>query len=217
MKVFAGYDPREACGYHVFVGSLLHHASCGVSIQALSDVIQNGSNAFTMARFDVPALCEYRGHAIFLDGSDMLMLGDIAELDALFDPRYAVQVVKHPDYTSAHERKYVGTEMECEQSNYWRKNWASAMIVNCEHRAWRPRNPAAWSRLQRLQFQNLLDDEIGEIPPQWNVLIDEGQDDEDAKILHWSSGIPSFRHYRNARRSLDWFAAHDRISFRNHG
>jgi hypothetical protein len=38
----------------------------------------------------VPRLMDYKGHAVFADASDMLMLGDLAELDALFDPTYAV-------------------------------------------------------------------------------------------------------------------------------
>jgi len=47
------------------------------------------------------------------------------------------------------------------------------------------------------------------LPPEWNVLIDEGQDDKDAKILHWSSGIPMFPHYQNSRRSKDWFTEYN--------
>jgi hypothetical protein len=138
----------------------------------------------------------------------MLCLADIAELDALYDPQYAVQVVKHQDYTSRHVRKYIGTEMECAQSEYSRKNWASVMVLNCEHPAWRGINHQQLTgrpKLHFLQFQNLLDSEIGELPAEWNVLIDEGQDDKNAKVIHFTAGVPSFRHYRNARRSADWF------------
>jgi len=24
-------------------------------------------------------------------------------------------------------------------------------------------------------------------------------------VLHWTAGLPSFKHYKNARRSQDWF------------
>jgi hypothetical protein len=57
-----------------------------------------------------------------------------------------------------------------------------------------------------LQFSSLEDHEIGALPPEWNVLIDEGQERAGAKILHWTAGIPTFKHYRNARASRDWFA-----------
>ena len=150
----------------------------------------------------------FQGHAIFCDGADMMCLGDIAELDALFDNRYAVQVVKHPDYESAHTRKYVGTEMECAQSNYGRKNWASVAMFRCDHSAWFGLTPQAIemkSPMQLLQFQDLIDSEIGDLPKEWNCLVDEGQDSSNAKILHFTAGIPAFRHYRNQRRSGDWF------------
>jgi hypothetical protein len=157
----------------------------------------------------------FKGHAIFVDACDMLMLGDVAELDALFDPAFAVQVVKHPAYTSQHERKYVGTDMECEQSNYARKNWMSVAIFNCAHSAWFGMTPRAINLMQPmelLQLQTFLDSEIGDLPPEWNVLIDEGQEQAGAKLLHWTAGLPTFRHYRNARGSADWFAEYEAMT-----
>ena len=52
------------------------------------------STDFSFSRFLVPYLCGYEGWSLFMD-CDMLMLDDIAELWALRDERYAVQVVKH--------------------------------------------------------------------------------------------------------------------------
>jgi hypothetical protein len=37
------------------------------------------------------------------------------------------------------------------------------------------------------------------------VLIDEGHESDRAKLLHWTAGIPTFKHYRNARGSAEWF------------
>lgn len=210
IHLFAGYDRREAAGYHTFCASVIERASQPVSITPLAaNGLPEGSNTFTRSRFLVPFFMGYRGHAIFADACDMLMLADVADLDSLFDPAFAVQVVKHPTYQSQHERKYVGTEMECAQTNYARKNWASLMLVNCGHRMWRDRGPeqlSAFTAMELLQFQHLLDDEIGELPREWNVLIDEGQERAGAKLLHWTAGLPTFLHYRNARGSKDWFA-----------
>lgn len=210
IDVFCGYDSREAVGFHTFCASMVERASKTVSIHPLSSMgLPEGSNTFTLSRFLVPWLMGFKGHAIFVDACDMLMLDDIAKLEALFDPRFAVQVVKHPEYTSLHERKYVGTDMECDQSNYRRKNWMSCAIFNCEHAAWFGLTPQAIrlkTPMQLLQLQDLLDDEIGSLPPQWNVLIDEGQERDGAKLLHWTAGIPKFVHYKNARASKDWFA-----------
>ena len=215
IRLFCGFDPREAIGFHVFAQSVIKRASKPVSIIPMASMgLPQGSNNFTLSRFLVPYLSGFKGHAIFADASDMLMLGDVAELDEMFNRSYAVQVVKHPTYTSEHARKYIGTPMECEQSNYDRKNWASLMIINAEHSAWfamTPKMIKLAKPIELLQFKHFHGSEIGALPPEWNVLIDEGQDDADAKLLHWTAGIPTFKHYRNARRSKDWFAEHDEL------
>lgn len=215
VTVFCGYDAREAVGFHVFCHSMIKRASKPVRIIPLASMgLPEGSNSFTMSRFLVPYLMKFEGHAIFVDACDMLMLGDVAELDAMFDERYAVQVVKHPDYVSEHQLKYIGTEMECEQSNYPKKNWASLQIVNCDRMVnwYTPGSLRAIPPIDMLQFSHYDDHEIGALPPEWNVLIDEGQEREGAKLLHWTAGIPTFKHYRNARASADWFAEHDEMT-----
>ena len=213
IRLFCGFDRREGIGLHVFMSSVLAYATQPVSFVPLSSLgFAQGSNAFTLSRFQVAAMCGFKGHAIFCDGSDMLALDDIARLDGLFDPNYAVQVVKHPTYVSVHERKYVGTEMEVPQSSYHRKNWASVMLVNCEHHAWQRASEylANGDMLGILQFSFLSESEIGDLPSQWNVLVDERQYDVGAKLLHWTAGIPHFPHYANAPRALDWFIAERR-------
>lgn len=215
INLFCGYDAREAVGFHVFCHSVIKRASRPVRIVPLASMgLPEGSNSFTTSRFLVPYLMGFEGRAIFVDACDMLMLGDVAELGDLFDDRYAVQVVKHPDYVSGHERKYIGTEMECAQSNYRRKNWASAMLVNCDHRAnwYGPQAIAKARPVDLLQFAAYEDDQVGSLPAEWNVLIDEGQEREGAKLLHWTAGIPTFKHYRNARASADWFAELDEMT-----
>ena len=221
VKLFCGYDSREAIGYAVFSHSVIARASRPVCITPLSSMgLPQGSNTFTLSRFLVPHLMGFKGHAIFADACDMLMLDDVAKLDALYDPKYAVQVVKHSEYESAHVRKYIGTEMECAQTNYPRKNWASLMIINCEHDYWWAMGPNAISHstpMGLLQFDCAHPEQIGALPPEWNVLVDEGQEDANAKCLHWTAGIPSFQHYKNARRSGDWFRELNRMGGVYHG
>lgn len=216
IRVFTGYDERESPGFHTFVSGLIRRASKPVAIHPLASMgLPEGSNTFTLSRFLVPWLCGFKGHAIFLDGADMVILDDIAKLDDLFDPTYAVQVVKHPDYEPQSLRKYIGTDMECEQSCYSRKNWMSCVIFNCEHSAWfgmTPQAVAMKTPMQLLQLQDFLDEEIGDLPPEWNVVIDEQQSDVQAKILHWSNGIPSFPHYRDASRSKTWFKEFEQVT-----
>lgn len=215
INLFCGYDAREAVGFHVFTASVLRYASRPVKFVALdSKGLPQGSNSFTLSRFLVPYLMGFQGHAIFADASDMLMLGDIAELDSLFDPSYAVQVVKRPDYQSLHKRKYVGTPMECEQTNYSRKNWASLMLINCGHYAWRGIDPEFISECPPLDLLQLsfCGESIGDLPDEWNRLMDEDDEIEGAKLLHWTAGIPAFKEYQDALGTEEWHEQYSAMS-----
>lgn len=215
IHLFCGYERREAIGFHVFVSSVLERASQPVSIHALSDRgLPVGSNAFTVSRFLVPWLCGYHGHAIFVDASDMVCLGDVAELDSHFEPDLALQVVRRPDYRTRHPIKYIGTSMQCPNVNYPRKNWASVMLINCAHASWRTINPQFLETANArdlLRFAWLNDLQIGSLPDRWNRIVDEGDSVEGADLLHWTAGIPAFPAYRDAPGASQWREAHERM------
>lgn len=204
IRLFLGYDQREAVGFHVFCSSVIRRASEPVSITAVQDEQEDGSNAFTYARYSVPEMCRHDGWAIFADGSDMVCLGDIAELWAMRDERFAVQVVKH-SYKTRHPIKYVGTTMQCPNVDYPRKNWSSLMLVNCSAPEWKNQQTGR----NQHQFAGFDDSRIGFLPPEWNVLVDEGEDDAGAKILHYTAGIPGFWYYRDTMRADDWHSEHE--------
>jgi hypothetical protein len=209
IHLFCGYDRREALGFHVFVSSVLDRASEPVAIHALdASGLPEGTNSFTFSRFLVPWLMGFKGRAIFADACDMLMLGDIAALDALHDPTKAVQVVPH-DYRTRNPVKYIGTDMQCPNMDYARKNWASLMLVNCGHPAWAGMLPERIRDFtavptQLLGFRWLSDELIGYLPGEWNRLVDEGQPADGAKLMHWTAGIPGFAHYTNAPGADAW-------------
>lgn len=209
ISLFCGNDERETIGVHVFLHSLFRRASVPVAVTPLASTgLKQGTNEFTASRFLVPYLMGFKGRAIFVDGADMLMCADIADLAKLHDDRYAVQVVKH-DYRTRHPRKYVGTAMASENRDYPRKNWASVMLINCEHPAWAWATYGAVSEASfgwLLQFKWLADTDIGELPREWNCLADEGQPVDNAKILHWTAGIPGFPHYYDAPGAAAWRA-----------
>lgn len=211
IKLFCGYDHRESLGWHVFVQSVIDRASQPVEFIPLAAMgLPEGSNAFTLSRFLIPYLCGFQGHAIFMDASDMLVHGDVAELDSLFDKQYAVQVVKHPDYKTKHRTKYKGTDMECPNLDYRRKNWASVMLINCEHEAWADATPSLIGikgALSELQLSCFAEDEVGDLPNEWNRLVDEGQPVGGAKVIHWTAGSPMFQHYHDAPCADAWHRA----------
>jgi hypothetical protein len=223
INLFSGFDPREEFGYHTFVSSVIHHASEPVSITPLDQRMlrkvygagdRDGSNQFIYTRFLVPYLMRYRDFAIFADGADMLCRGDIAELWALRDVYKAAQVVKH-DYTTKHPIKYIDTQMEAGNDDYPRKNWSSLMLINCAHYAWRQITPEtvetrSGADLHRLSF--IEDRFIGELPKEWNWLCQEYGDNNAAKLLHYSVGIPGFPHYSASPHADDWAAAATKVT-----
>lgn len=151
---------------------------------------------------------------MFADGADMLCQDDLAKLLELKDPFKAVQVVKH-DYVSRHVTKYVGTTMEARNEHYERKNWASLMLINCSHFAWRKIDPEyirKASKLEMLQLRFIPDEHIGDLPKEWNWLADEYGINESAKILHATAGIPLFPRYAFEDYAPPWERQYLRVT-----
>ena len=218
IPIYYGFDPREEVGCHTFTSSLIHRATRPVSFCPLhlehfksfySAGQRDGTNAFIYTRFLIPFLQDFRGWAVFVDGADMVCLGDIAELWAHRDHYKAVQVVKH-DYQTKHPRKYVGTQMEAANDDYPRKNWSSVMLINCSHYGWRQMTPEkveAMPGSELHRFAWMPDAWVGDLPMEWNWIADEYGPNPEAKLLHWTAGIPAWPHYANAPHANDWAEA----------
>jgi hypothetical protein len=97
VRIFSGYDPREAAGYTAFHQSLIETSTDYQLMPPFKGMQGDGSTDFTYGRFRVPELCNWSGWAVSLDGADMLLRGDIKALAAFCDPSKALMVVKH-DY-----------------------------------------------------------------------------------------------------------------------
>ena len=209
IPVFIGYDPREAIAYHVCSNSIIRHSSQPVTIAPLAlnilkdynETHTDGSNHFIYSRFLVPHLMGYKGWAIFMDG-DMILRDDIAKLWELRDETKAVQVVKH-DYRTKLAEKYLGAKNE----NYPRKNWSSVILWNCSHPANAAVTPefiqsATGAQVHRFTWLN--DSLIGELPKVWNWLPDEFGENQDAKLLHYTLGTPSFHEFATTPMGDEW-------------
>ena len=223
LPVFVGYDSREEIGTHVFNASVLENTTCPVSITMLNKgvierlsggIFKNGSNAFTVLRFLVPWLMDFKGIALFCDGADMVAAGDLCELMDLLDLTKAVQVVKH-DYKTKYPRKYLGTSLECDNLDYERKQWASVMLFNCSHSAWRKVGPLFVQNmpaLELLQLRFLEDSAIGALPYEWNWLADEMGSNREAKIIHYTAGIPAFERHANVPMAYSWLYYRNQVN-----
>ena len=223
IPLYAGFDDREEVGFHTFTSSVIHRASLPTQIIPLhlpmlkgyTAGARDGTNAFIYSRFLIPWLQGYRGHAIFMDGADMVMNADIADLWKLKDVFKAVQVVKH-DYQTKHPRKYVGTRMEAENSSYRCKNWSSVMLINCAHYSWRQITPETVGKMSGSDlhsFSFIQDRFVGDLPKEWNWLADEYGENNEAKVIHYTAGIPGFPHYKDTPMASRWFRANKQITY----
>lgn len=207
IRLFIGYDHREAIGAWVFLQSLRDTTDHPVSVTMIGSKVveRDGTNAFIYSRFLVPYLCGYKGHAIFLDGADMLLRADLSDLWALRNEK-AVQVVMH-DYKTKHPRKYIGTELEAPNESYPCKNWSSVTIWNCDHEYNRRLTPEFVEASQGPylhRFMWLEHDHIGSLPADWNHLVGEYPENPAAKLVHYTLGVPGFQHYAKCEYAQEW-------------
>jgi hypothetical protein len=213
LHVYIGYDPRESVAFYTLAHSILQRSSAPVSITALMQNQLKGmytrsrgpteATEFSMTRFLVPALSEFRGWSLYMD-CDMLCRADIAELAARIDGQKdkAVLVCKH-DYVPKTERKF----LDQVQTRYACKNWSSLMLFNNERcRALTPDYVNAASGLDLHRFAWTDDRLIGELPLEWNWLVGEYPYNSAAKIVHFTLGGPYFEKYRDCDYAEEWFA-----------
>jgi hypothetical protein len=174
LRVLIGYDPRQPLAYNVLQHSIIANASRAVSVTPLVlstlPIKRRGLTEFTFSRFLVPYLCGYEGKALFLD-ADMVVTGDIAELFATDTGIHQVLVNK-------------------EQQPF---EWASAMLFDC----------AACSLLTPEFIDNhkngLLDFKwcenggVGSFAKEWNKAVGYQPPGLDAKLYHFTKGIPIWR------------------------
>lgn len=210
-NIYIGWDSREDIAYTVAKHSM-EMMSRDVTVKPLKlhqlrddgiytrSIDKLGSTEFTFTRFLVPYLNDYKGWALFTD-CDVLALDDMNKLFELADDKYAVMCVKH-DYTPSETMKMDGQQ----QSIYPRKNWSSVVLWNCAH----PSNSVVTPELVNTEsgmymhrFMWLKDEEIGEIPYQWNYLVG-WYNSNDPKLVHYTEGGPWFEEYRNCEYSKEW-------------
>ena len=215
IRVFIGYDSREAVAYSVLAHSIQARASAPVSITPLklSDLktvltrerhpLQ--STDFSFSRFLTPYLSDYTGWSVFMD-CDMLMLRDIAELWRLRDDRYAVNVVQH-DHVPNESVKFLGEP----QTTYEKKNWSSVMLFNnARCRALTPDYVNRAPGLELHQFKWLdSEDLIGALPHQWNHLVSYDPPNPNAALVHFTLGGPYFPEHANSEYADEWRAEKD--------
>lgn len=218
IRIFIGYDPREALAFSVLSHSIHSCSSQPVIIAPLMlsqldgiltrprDPLQ--STDFSFSRFLTPYLSGFEGWSLFMD-CDMVMLDDPAKLWGLRDDRYAVMCVKH-HHVPKEEEKFLGET----QTKYAKKNWSSVMLFNnakCKALTQDFVNTASGLELHQFKWLE-SDDLIGELPLRWNLLADVNEPIDDPGLVHYTIGGPYFEEYRDCDYAAEWWAAHEAMA-----
>jgi hypothetical protein len=213
MKIFIGWDGRDALSAQKCAASIRMHASGPVHIRFLKDwelryqglysrpyaVGVSGqrvdlidmkpfSTDFSFTRFLVPHLADYADEWVLFCDPDMIFQADVFDLP--HDPAKAAFVVPH-NQQPKEAQKMGGLE----QTSYARKNWSSLIFMNpsrCKDLTPVEVNskPGGWLH----GFGWLDDSDIGFLDPSWNWL--EGHDPLPAgglpyiKVIHYTRGTP---------------------------
>lgn len=193
FRIFIGADERQPIAFNVAQHSIYDHASIPVSVTRLAietlPVKRRGLTSFTFTRYLAPWLCGYEGYALFAD-ADVLFRADIAELAAL-KPDAAVSVVPHTSVVKHGET--VSTVFE--------RN--AVMLFNC-------------AKCKNLTPEYISDgapnklpewaESIGELPKEWNHLVGYDPPNPNAKIAHFTMGIPCFPQTKDDEFGDEWRA-----------
>ncbi len=193
LRIFIGYDHRQAVAMNVLQFSIFRRCSKPVSINPLVlptlPITRQGLTPFTYSRFLVPWLCDFQGWAMFVD-IDFLALGDLAEVFALTDDRYAAMVVKNP-------KKF---------------EWASMILYNCGHPANRILTPDYVEDANRCRTPHLMDwlapELVGGLPSEWNHLVGYDAPRPDAKFVHYTQGMPVYEETAGSEYRDAWLEEH---------
>lgn len=185
LKVFIGYDPRQHVAFQVLAHSIWMHASQPVEIvrlelRHLAPFARRGLTEFTYARFLVPYRCDYQGMAVFLD-SDMLLRADIHELvDLACQQPAQVSIVPH---TKRFERPSVMVfhNAACKVLT---PEYVGNPIVNPLMLEW-----AAY---------------VGALPKEWNHLVGYDAPNPNAKLVHFTQGIPCWPETNTCEFADEW-------------
>ena len=175
FRIFIGYDERQAVSYTTLQHSILETASGPVSVTPLIlstlPITRRGLTPFTFSRFLVPWLCNYRGHALFLD-ADMFLVSDIYEMTQYFNDEHAISVVR--------------SIAQFEQS--------SVMLFNNAHFKNRQLTPDfiqnTDGNLHGLCW--LEEGDIGEMDGKWNQLVGYQECRGTSGNIHFTMGVPAF-------------------------
>jgi len=181
LRVFIGADSRQPLAYTVCRSSIERYATQRVIIEKLDirhmPIKRTGLTEFTFSRFLVPHLCGYTGIAVFVD-ADFIARADITGILPLLDPAAAVSVVKNPLHYE----------------------WPSLMVFN--NALCQKLTPDYVANGNPFSFE--WAPVIGGLPSEWNHLVGYDKPRSDAKMVHFTQGIPCWPETEDCEYAEHW-------------
>ena len=190
LRIFIGYDPRQPVAFHVAAHSIWTRSSVPVSITRLQlsqlPLTRRGLTEFTYSRFMVPWLSGFAGRSLFVD-ADVLCLGDIAELFQHATTNEPVHVVQGPH----------------------RFEWPSLMLF--DNAQCQQLTPAYVQDPEIALFKFPFTKSIGSLPAEWNHLVGYDTPRMDAKLVHFTQGIPTWPETQACEYGEEWRCERDNM------
>ncbi len=191
IRVFAGFDSRQPLAFNVLQSSIQRHTKRRVVVEPLVldrlPITRRGLTEFTYSRFLVPWLCDYVGRAIFMD-SDIVVTGDIGELWDWSNDDADVWAMK-------------------DQARF---EWPSVMVFEN-------------ARCQILTPEFVDDKDVplldlnwatvGALQPEWNRCCGYANGSGQAKLYHFTQGIPCWPETRGLPEDEVWFEEFKHLTY----
>ena len=210
MKIFIGFETDYPEAFEVCAESIRQYNPNHEIIPLVKSELeeqglytrpyQGESTEFAFTRFLVPALCEWKGYALFCDG-DFMWRCDPQEIEDLVKQSSqspSVWVVKHPPFlTTPHEKMRGKANM-----SYPKKYWSSLMYFNND-KCFTLTNELvnSWSAKDLHEFA--WASEIGDLPAEYNAMVNYYQFPA-ARAVHFTDGGPWLDIHDNMLYSTEW-------------
>ena len=210
MKIFIGFETDYPEAFEVCAESIRQYNPNHEIIPLIKSELeeqglytrpyQGESTEFAFTRFLVPALCEWKGYALFCDG-DFMWRCDPQEIEDLVKQSSqspSVWVVKHPPFlTTPHEKMRGKANM-----SYPKKYWSSLMYFN-NNKCFTLTSELvnSWSAKDLHEFA--WASEIGDLPAEYNAMVNYYQFPA-ARAVHFTDGGPWLDIHDNMLYSTEW-------------
>lgn len=188
LRVYVGLDVRQPIAANVAAFSIERRASKPVSVTKLIidqlPIKRMGLTQFSLTRYLAPFLSGYEGASVFVD-ADVLCLCDIYEMVEAANLTKPVSVVVNKNPKLAYERP-------------------SVMVFNNELCKSLTPEYIETGNPQTLEWAG----SYGELPAHFNHLVGYDDPNPEAKLIHFTQGIPCFPETKDSEFAAEWIAEH---------